>query len=608
MLRPTRHSTGSASAAADELRRRPDADDKEGGEEEPEPEQDESEEEEDDDTERDEDGLAFGPVVRGFQKYLPQPAPYSSAELGETKKLLSVKAGSADDADDAELVLPEPAAGSGLLLPPALADPLLSVCVFLCCFRNQLELGEGDVALRSIDAALADASATALGLVRVHFALMRFLLVPRKGGSAGADAGRLESSHLDAVGPPPPPGPELAAAVREPSFFAWQETLAAFLVWIDADAPGTAAAVRALRAREYPDIEAGTRLGVLRLLCEHAASRPAVREAIDRRAEWASVQQWDLGAAALLGRVQQRYAPSQLTRLEPLGRDRHGRLYLLLQGRLWVLSGVGGGEGGGGGGGDGASCRSLCGGAPVRRLLQALATARCVADRMLRFTLGKLLEDGALAGADAGDQDAEYAETGAEMGAADGDGGGGRTSRASKASRGVASHAAPPPVLLSRPKYDKVLGCVVGCHTPRSHAISRDLPRPPVLSRALPRPPSTSLDLPRPPVLSGAPSTATSPGALRASSCSTSCRTCSARCTARAPPMASSAGRASCASSCSTSRHTCRESSSKPTGEASSHVATGEGASSHARTTARSPRSRPPKAPTTARKMAPMTA
>ena len=130
---------------------------------------------------------------------------------------------------------------------------------------------------------------------------------------------------------------------------------------------------------------------------------------VDRRAEWAHAQSWSWEAAATLGRVQQRYEVSQLARCEPLGRDRHDRLFVLLQGTLWVV-------------GDSGTV-GVQGQASVRKLVSALSKGKCAAEKQLHFTLARLLSDGAIREADeAKEEEAEGEEAGGGGRGAEGEG------------------------------------------------------------------------------------------------------------------------------------------------------------------------------------------
>ena len=125
----------------------------------------------------------------------------------------------------------------------------------------------------------------------------------------------------------------------------WQEAVADAVVWLTDGAavrrPGEvcqgtpyAAAVLTLRTGEYASLDPAARVSLLRLLCDRAAAMNLVREALERREQWRDAMGWEWEAAAALGRAQA-LAPSGLL-AEPLGRDRTGRVYYLLQGTLWA--------------------------------------------------------------------------------------------------------------------------------------------------------------------------------------------------------------------------------------------------------------------------------
>lgn len=236
--------------------------------------------------------------------------------------------------------------------------------------------------------------------MHVHFALAQVIL-PEDDGD-----------HIDVA------TRALISSVRDHWMLGWQETLAECFLWLGREEGiETAEVVRELRSREYHAITPSVRLLALHLLCERAVQTKCVRDAVDRRAEWSLAQGWSWEAASVLGRVQQHFRLSQLTRCEPLGRDRNGRLYLLHQGALWIFAE--------------AECVRMDGGAPVRKLVQALARGHRADERQLHFTLSRMLSDGLF-----------------KLGAS--------------AQEGAAGEMTSPFELpLPQPRYDKVLGCAV---------------------------------------------------------------------------------------------------------------------------------------------------
>jgi hypothetical protein len=200
---------------------------------------------------------------------------------------------------------------------------------------------------------------------------------------------------------------------KERRHFFWQESVAQFLVWLNAEDPAVSLAIRALRSQEYHQISSEARLLVLQVISGKAFEQDAIRSAVDRRAEWKLAQGWDWDAAVALGRVQHSMESYQLVRMEPLGRDRHGSLYIWFESAVWVLSETG--------------YRCLREATSVRKLLQSLQGGAQLQERLLHLALTNLLKDGAL--------------------------------RHSKAS-GELELLTP---TLSRPKYEKVLGCAINC-------------------------------------------------------------------------------------------------------------------------------------------------
>ena len=112
---------------------------------------------------------------------------------------------------------------------------------------------------------------------------------------------------------------------------------------------------------------------------------PMLRDAVERRLEWQAAQPWSWDVAVALGRVQASYGMHQLARCEPLGRDRHGRCYQLLEGTVWVLAA------------DDGPCVTLHGVEPVAKLVNSLSRGACASERLLHLSLSKLLADDAIA-------------------------------------------------------------------------------------------------------------------------------------------------------------------------------------------------------------------
>ena len=178
---------------------------------------------------------------------------------------------------------------------------------------------------------------------------------------------------------------DLAASMRNPSPLAWQETLVHFLLWMGPELWGEEVnlgtqLVQKLRSCEYHDVPPEERVLLLRKLCERAADIEAVRDAVDRRAEWVDAQHWSWEAAATLGLVQGR-AACQLIRAEPLGRDGRGRLFWFLEHAVWVQS---------------ESDTLHYTAAETRALLEALEHRRAPNERKLHFTLTQLVQSGEL--------------------------------------------------------------------------------------------------------------------------------------------------------------------------------------------------------------------
>ena len=166
---------------------------------------------------------------------------------------------------------------------------------------------------------------------------------------------------------------------------------------------------------------------------------PEVREAIDRRIEWSSSQPWSWEIASALGRVQNAYEAHQLARCEPIGKDRHGRRYLFLQGTIWIVSEK--------------ATLHLHGVAPVRKLIQTLSGGgskkkgggssekQHPSEKLLHLGLTRLLNDGAIP------------DPSAEVEMEDGEEEGGSAS---------AGGVHPPkPFIFHTPKYDKLVTCAV---------------------------------------------------------------------------------------------------------------------------------------------------
>ena len=191
-----------------------------------------------------------------------------------------------------ELRLPSGCGLEGLLTPPALVEELMGHCCFLSSFRHQIGLHEVDVSLRGLDRALSGDAHTSSVAVHIHVALMR-LLGPESPTNAQSRA--------------------LANALKEAWVLAWQETVADFLKWQGHEDDDAAEAVRMLRAGEYHTIPPRVRFLILRLLVEPAMDAQILREAIDRRAEWAQAQSWSWDVAGALGRVHHRFELHQIS-------------------------------------------------------------------------------------------------------------------------------------------------------------------------------------------------------------------------------------------------------------------------------------------------------
>ncbi|EOD07349.1 hypothetical protein EMIHUDRAFT_448575 [Emiliania huxleyi CCMP1516] len=147
--------------------------------------------------------------------------------------------------------------------------------------------------------------------MRLHVSLLRLLFEP---------SAALARSH-----------PAFCHALRNLSALTWAEALAEAR---QATAE-LALAVRGLRSGEYHTLPPERRVLAARLLAERAAEHPSLRASLERRAEWYEAHDWAWEPAMLLGRLQC-WPPHRLLRWEPLGRDRHGRVYWLLDGSLWV--------------------------------------------------------------------------------------------------------------------------------------------------------------------------------------------------------------------------------------------------------------------------------
>ena len=225
---------------------------------------------------------------------------------------------------------------------------------------------------------------------------------------------------------------ELADAMERLAPLTWQETLAEFVLALAgraagsgrAEADATASALQSLRRVEYDALDAAARMHLLELLCDEAAMLPPVLDSLGERAAWLDGQPWSWEAAATLGRLW-RLPDAQLPRVQPVGRDRHGRVYWAHQGVLWVeerrvspaqaaaeaasastaaAAAADAGEAAGSSTGAGASGAGAStpltlrfeGAEQVGRVAAALSGDRGASERQLHFTLTRLLHDGLL--------------------------------------------------------------------------------------------------------------------------------------------------------------------------------------------------------------------
>ena len=274
-----------------------------------------------------------------------------------------------------ELKLPADGRLSTLLTPPELLGELVELCGFLASFCHQLGLDPALASLPYLDRAFSSPSFTSSVAIQLHLALMRFSMPESPlGGGRVASATRA-----------------LIANLTDAWVLSWQEVLASYILWLDLEDPMAAEVVRGLRAMEYHQIAPGARLFAARVLCDRAVEQEETRAAVERRAEWVQAQPWSWDGAVALGRVQHKYEPCQLVRCEPIGSDRHGRLYLLLQGTLWIMHEE--------------ECTGLRGLGPIRKLATALGKAKLETEKRLHFTLSRMITDGAFAKGSADDDE-----------------------------------------------------------------------------------------------------------------------------------------------------------------------------------------------------------